>query len=77
MLSPKVKESLEEAQSSLRNALSHAARNEKPIVNKQIAELMTAIDYLMKMEEMTDKLETMMDKLNKEGGTNPFFGGMF
>lgn len=76
MLSSKVKESLEEAQSSLRNALSHAARNEKPIVNKQIAEIMTAIDYLMKMEEVTDRIETMMDKY-KDNGTNPFFGGMF
>lgn len=77
MLSPKVKESLEEAQGNLRTALSFAARSEKPYINKQIAEIMTAIEYLMKTEEYSDKLETMMDKLNKEGGSNPFFGGMF
>lgn len=77
MLSPKVKESLEEAQSSLRNALSYAARSEKPIINKQISELMTAIEYLMKMEEMSDKIESMVEKMNKEGGGNSFFGGFF
>lgn len=74
MLSPKVSQSLEEAQGCLRNALSHAARNEKPIVNKQISEIMTAIDYIIKVEEMTDKIEDMM---KKEGGSNSFFGGLF
>lgn len=72
MLSPKVQESLEEAQGSLRNALYHASKNEKPMINKQIAEIMLAIDYLMKMEEMSDKLESYM----KQQG-NSFFGGMF
>lgn len=74
MLSPKVQESLEEAQGNLRNALSHAARTEKPIINKQIAEIMTAVDYLMKMEEMSDRIDAMAEKINKEGG---FFGGLF
>lgn len=74
MLSERVTQSLEEAQGCLRNALSYAARNEKPIVNKQISEIMTAIDYLMKMEEMTDRIENMM---KKEGGDNSFFGGFF
>lgn len=77
MLSPKVKESLEEAQSNLRTALFHASKNEKPIVNKQIAELMTAVDYLMKMEEVSDRIDAMAEKFNKEGGGNSFFSGLF
>ena len=71
MLSPNVKDFLEEAQGNLKSALSHAARSEKPIINKQIAEVMTAIDYLMKTEEMTDKIEDMMKK------DNNFFGDLF
>lgn len=77
MLSPKVKESLEEAQGNLRNALAYAARTEKPAVNKQISEIMAAIECLMKVEEMSDRIEAMMDKMNKEGGNGHFFGGMF
>lgn len=77
MLSPKVKESLEDAQSHLRNALAHAARTEKPSINKQIAEIMNAVECLMKVEEMSDRIESMMEKMNKEGGGNHFFGGMF
>ena len=76
MLSPKVQESLEEAQGNLRNALYHASKNEKAVINKQISELMVAVEYLMKMEEMSDKIESMMNRMNKEDG-NHFFGGMF
>lgn len=73
MLSPKVKESLEEAQGSLRNALANAARTEKPIINRQIAEVMSAIDYLIKFEEVSDKIENMMNRMNKKDE----FGGFF
>tara|TARA_B110000503_G_C7035064_1_gene365732 strand:+ start:330 stop:563 length:234 start_codon:yes stop_codon:yes gene_type:complete len=77
MLSPKVKESLEEAQSHLRNALAHSARTEKPIINKQIAEIMTAIDYLMKMEEVSDRIDAIATKINKDSDGNSFLGGLF
>lgn len=77
MLSPKVKESLEDAQGNLRTALSFAARTEKPSINKQIAEIMTAIECLMKVEEMSDRIEEMMKKMNEEGGENSFYGRMF
>jgi exonuclease VII small subunit len=71
-LSQKVKDSLDEAQSHIRIALSYASKNEKPIVNKQIAEIMCLIQNVMKFEEMSDKLEEMVDKMKKDG--NGFFG---
>lgn len=77
MLSPKVQEALEDAQGNLRTALSFAARSEKPTVNRQIAEVMTAIECLLKVEEMCDKIEEMMKQMKKENGDNSFFGGMF
>lgn len=76
MLAPKVKEALEEAQGNLRTALSFAARTEKPTINRQITEIMTAIECLMKVEEMSDRIEEMMNKMNNgEGGS--FYGRMF
>jgi hypothetical protein len=39
-LSQQVEESLDEAQAALRNALAYAARNERPMVNQGIADLM-------------------------------------
>lgn len=77
MLSQNVSASLEEAQGHLRNALFHAAKNEKASVNKQISEIMLAIEYLMKMEEMSDKIESFMNKMNNREDNNPFYGGMF
>lgn len=73
MLSQKVKESLEEAQSNLRNALAHAARTEKPCVNKQISDVLLAIECLITMEEVSDKLEDMLQKMKEKDG----FGEMF
>lgn len=66
MLSLNVKNALEDAQADLRIALFHAAKNEKPIINKQISDIMYAIDSMMKMEEMSDKFESMMKKMNDE-----------
>lgn len=71
-LSQKVKDSLEEAQSNIRIALSYSAKNEKPIVNKQISEIMCAIQNVMKFEEMSDQLDEMVSKL-KKNGRNGFF----
>jgi hypothetical protein len=71
-LCQKVKDSLEEAQSHIRTALSYAARNEKPIVNKQISEIMFLIQNVMKCEEMSDKIEEIFDKMEDNGS-----GGLF
>lgn len=69
-LSIKVQESLEEAQSYLRTALHHAARSEKPVVNKQIADTLLAIDNVIKYETITDNLE---QKLKDSGFKGDFF----
>jgi len=51
-LSKQVTDSLEEAQSSLRNALAFAARNERPVVSKCISELMCDIDKLKSLDHI-------------------------
>jgi hypothetical protein len=58
-LSKQVKDSLDEAQSSLRNALAFAARNERPMVNQGIAELMCNIEKLKSIDEFFDVMEDM------------------
>lgn len=58
-LSESVQESLNEAQSALRNALSYAARQERPIVCKQIAELMANIDSINSFDSILDHLDEL------------------
>jgi len=56
-LGKQVEESLVEATGSLRNALSYAARQERPIVCKQIANLISEIDSISSFDGIMDKLE--------------------
>ena len=56
-LGKQVEESLVEASSSLRNALSYAARQERPLVCKQIATLITEIESIGSFDDVMDKLE--------------------
>jgi hypothetical protein len=56
-LSHQVEESLKEAESSLRNALAFAARNEKAFVNVCIANMIKDIDHIIKIDEFMDKLD--------------------
>ncbi|AIX23919.1 hypothetical protein AAJ61_gp024 [Synechococcus phage ACG-2014j] len=56
-LGKQVEESLSEATGSLRNALSYAARAERPIVCKQIANLISEIDSIGSFDGILDKLE--------------------
>ena len=65
-LSKSVEESLKEAEASLRNALSYAARQEKPFVARAISCMICDIDGLIKTDELIDKLETRM---NGDSGT--------
>jgi hypothetical protein len=58
-LSPQVEESLDEAQASLRNALAFAARNERPMINQAIAELMCHIEKLKSVDKLFDKLDNL------------------
>lgn len=65
-LSESVETSLKEAEGSLRNALSYAARQERPFVCKIVASMIADLDSLMKMDTLVDKLEQRMEG-NKDG----------
>ena len=53
---------LSEATSSLRNALSYAARQERPIVCTQIANLISEIDSIGSFDGIMDKLEEISNE---------------
>lgn len=69
-LSESVESSLKEAEASLRNALSYAARQERPLVCKTISAMIGDIDQLMKIDELIDKLEQRMG--GDKGSWGPF-----
>jgi hypothetical protein len=71
-LSDSVENSLREAESSLRNALAYAARQEKPFVAKHIADMVMQIDSLMATDSLIDKLEQRSK--GDKGLWGPFFG---
>lgn len=71
MLSTSVNESLTEAEQSLRNALSFAARGERPMVCSAIADMISKIESLKSTDEILDKLE------NRKEGDSGFFGSWF
>jgi len=74
-LSESVEESLKEAEAALRNALSYAARQEKPFVAREISTMICAIDNLIKADQLIDKLEDRMkDKGDDRGMFGTFFG---
>jgi hypothetical protein len=58
-LSQSVIDSLQEAESSLRNALAYAARAERPSTAKNIAELIHNIDMLIRTDEFLDHIDDM------------------
>jgi len=70
-LSKSVEDSLREAESSLRNALAYAARQEKPFIAKHIADMIHSIDNLICADALIDKLE------NRNPGDSGFFGTTF
>lgn len=63
-LSKSVQQSLGEASQSLRNALAFAARCERSIVAKQIAELIHNIDIMQMNDNLLDKLEEIQEEMN-------------
>jgi len=69
-LSESVEKSLKDAEQSLRNALSFAARQERPLVCKTISTLIADIDQLMKFDNLIDKLEGRME--GDKGHWGPF-----
>ena len=56
-LSQQVESSLLEAQQSLRNALSFAARTEKPYIAKHIADMMSSIDNIIHVVPLLEQVE--------------------
>jgi len=70
-LGSQVEESLKEAEASLRNALSFAARTERPIVCSVISDLISRIESVMNTDKLLDKLE------NRKFGDTGFFGNVF
>lgn len=75
-LSESVETSLKEAEASLRNALSYAARQERPVVCNGIAELICRIDQIQSFDGLMDKLEDRLNDPdnNKKGRWGPFGG---
>ena len=67
-LSKKVRDSLEEASSNLKNDLAYSARNEKPMISKHIADMLANIDNLIAASEIIDKME------NRKDGDSGMFG---
>ncbi len=63
-LSESVNESLDDATSSLRNALAFAARTENPFICKEIAGLIHQIDSVKQSEELFDMLDTLKSDKN-------------
>ena len=59
-LSSTVSDALSEAEASLRNALSFAARQERPMVCAGVADLMQRLEAIMSMDKVLDKIETNM-----------------
>ena len=70
-LSESVENSLKEAEQSLRNALSFAARQERPMVCSVIADMISRIETLQTTDSILDKLE------NRKPGDSGFFGSFF
>ena len=56
-LSETVKLSLRDAQEDLRNALSFAARTEKPYIAKHIADMMSNIDNIIHVVPLLEQVE--------------------
>lgn len=56
-LSQSVSDSLKEAESALRNALSYAARQERSVVCSTISDMIARIDQIQSFDGILDKLE--------------------
>ena len=61
-LSEQVETSLIEAQEDLRNALSFAARTEKPYISKHIADMLSNIDNMLHVVPLLEAVEEGLDE---------------
>ena len=70
-LSEQVIESLVEAESNLRDALAFAARNERPMICREIAKMISSIDTIQSADGILDALE------NRDQGSTGSYGSFF
>jgi hypothetical protein len=70
-LSKQTLDNLLEAESHLRAAIKSAATNEKPLVVKQLSQLLLDLEQCKKFEEIMDMLE------NRKPGSKGNFGSFF
>jgi hypothetical protein len=59
-LSPQVTEHLNDAMSSIRSALWHGAKNERPSTITQIAKVLNEIDVISKHDDALDTIDSLM-----------------
>ena len=71
-LSTEVEDLLKEAEGNLRNALYKSSKNERSLTLREISELICRIDNLIKMDQLSDKLEEIQNNLKKRGGGDMF-----
>ena len=64
-LSQQVESSLIEAQEDLRNALSFAARTEKPYISKHIADMLSNIDNILHVVPLLEQVEEGFKDINE------------
>ena len=62
-------DSLNEAESALRNALAFAARSERSIVCSSLAHILQELDSVQTYDKV-------LDRMDESGDTNPFKGLM-
>lgn len=66
-LSPQVTEHLNDAISSVRSALWHASKNERPSTITHIAKILNDIDVISSHDEALDSIDSILQDLkNKE-----------
>jgi hypothetical protein len=70
-LSKQTLDHLLEAESHLRAAIKSAATNEKPLVVKQLSQLLLDIEQCKKFEDLMDMIE------NRKPGSSGSFGSFF
>jgi len=62
-LSPQVQEHLNDAVSSVRAALWHGSKNERPSTLSSLAKILNEIDLITKQDDALDKIDSLMEDL--------------
>jgi len=65
-ISDQVEYSIKEAQDSLRNALAFAARSERPMVCKAIADTIASLENVVSVDSLLDNLDKHVEELKEQ-----------